>query len=217
MKDLLVRFYMARYFDITNEEHLVDILGCSYIGTADPQAYQKARYRVLARLRLLQSRLFGKGSSIAELSEHVVSLHDCEATIFNLARMERITDFAPESEDAEQRKVRRALRRQYREVQQEHLNRLAKSRAAAVSKADAELTQLEKLDRNKEAKNRPSRENLDNALRILRHHEAQANISWAPALNDSYNWREQIPPSRSMYASKAPGHPGTLLKKGVQR
>jgi len=157
--------------------------------------------------------VFGNGTFISEFAEHAVKVHDFEATVVNLARLEKLSEIVPPAgETADERQARLDLRDAYRTSMQERLTRLTESRAAAVRKADAELTRLELLSNDKRRSNRPSTSELEKARRILKHHR-DLNVIWSPNIAASLSQREVAPPAKLLYAQKMLSVQQTLWEK----
>ena len=149
------------------------------------QATDKARYttakaRVLRRMYTERGHIIDANSYLAELSHHIVSLKDFQATVFSLARIERLESFIPAGETQVERDARMARRSLAKTAKDEHVRRLNASRATTVQKAEEELNCLEVLDDGE-----PSREGVRKARREYEFYSRQ-NVPWAPRNLDTY-------------------------------
>jgi len=211
-QDNIMRLYMARFFHLDTED-VAYCLGLDKLVASDKLAYETAKQRLLGRFYTQRSKVFGNGAFIAEFAEHAVKQHDFEATVFNLARLEKLSRIVPPAgETSDERRARETLRDAYQTSMQEHLTRLTESRAAAVRKADAELTRLELLSNDKRKSNRPSSSGIQKARRVLKHHR-DPNVRWSPNIAVSFSQREVAPPAELLYAQKMLSVQQTLWEK----
>jgi hypothetical protein len=202
-QDDFLKLFLARYFHV-NPEQAALCLGLDRHAAPNSQAYKSSKDRVLDRFHTMRNRIFGNGSYLAKLTHHVVALHDFQATVFNIARLERIADFAVPGESADARATRLALRDRLGAVKTEHLDRLTAARAASTQAAEDELERLEGLvdakGRSGQTK-KVSATELQRAIRTSNFHHKH-NMPWAPTSMDSFGRLEALPPPKLMYAYK---------------
>jgi hypothetical protein len=199
-QDDFIKLFLARYFHV-NPEQAALCLGLDRHAAPNSQAYKSSKDRVLDRFYTMRNRIFGNGSYLAKLTHHVVALHDFEATVFNISRLERIADLAVPGESADARATRLALRNHLGAAKTEHLDRLTAVRAAAAQAAEDELGRLEGLvdARGRSGQTKVSATELQRAIRTADFHHKQ-NVPWAPISMDAFDRLEALPPPKLMYA-----------------
>jgi hypothetical protein len=186
-QEVFVNLFFARYFYITGEQMAVAI-GTDALSAPDDKAYRDTETRLSNMWWSMREKMFGKGSYLDELAQHMVELSNFEVITFNLARQEQILDVHPAAETVVQGILRLDRREEYREAKEEHIARLSASRAEAVVKAQAALNLLEHHDREKAA----TAFELKRARMNFKHHQDQ-NKAWRPSMAGHPTNRDILP------------------------
>lgn len=137
-----MKLYFALYFEITDEK-LVKCIGTTRDGSLSEQDSKEAWQRISSFWQAVRSENFGRALFLSQLIEHLATMHDFKAYVFNLEREERLSEIAPTSETPAQRTTRLAKASRFGGAKGSHVARLTPSLAGAVDKARAELERLE--------------------------------------------------------------------------
>jgi hypothetical protein len=210
-QDVFVKLFFARYFDVT-PEHMAVAIGMKMheyyyhsfvnqaIGTDAVDAAVQSDFKVKkARLSklwwALRRQTFGKTSYLSTLVQHIVELHDFQATVFNLARDEKILRFDSPDETEEQKTARLMDQEVYKQAKAKHIARLKTSMSAAVQKAQQQLDELQ-TNRGRSA----SENAVKHAQAALRHYQQEESREWTPDILETYPSKQDVPSERRTYA-----------------
>ncbi len=199
------QLYFARFFHISIY-HMVVCVGidrfCS-TGRDSGGDFRSFRDRISRCVTSMQTKTFGVGSFVSKLAEHIISVHDFKAHVFNLAGLEHLAGMDPGKETAEQQATRLEKKKKCQELREYILHKYHDSLAAAERQAEDELSKAEADQEKKRASQSESADTfaVKRAKANLKFRQ-ELNQPWAPDDLASYQSPKEMPPRRLMYAEK---------------
>jgi hypothetical protein len=131
----LIKLFYARHFDASSTELAISI-GTSVQLSEDRAAYRKSKKSLSQIWKGLRSRAFGAKSPLSLLVQHKVEQFDFLATLTELFRMEIVSNRVPiGGETYSARQVRLSMAAKYASRKDEHIGRMDRSMADAVTDA----------------------------------------------------------------------------------